>query len=211
MLNNNLLPIAKEGVKYLLFSAILSLLALLLDCDFLATIFSLSFIFFAYIFRNPERVYNHTENASLLSPVDGIVKNIKELQEGEYSYKIEIDSSFKDIGILRVPASAKVQNIQQFNGTRVAATSKLFNDTNENVSITFLDKNKNTFKIVHRTKQSFTPISTHITQSQNVHQSLRYGFMNNGVTTIFVPHNFRINVNIGNSLRASESLLGYFS
>lgn len=211
MLSNNLFPIAKEGVKYLSLSAILFLLALLIDCDFLATLFFFSFIFFAYLFRNPERVYPDTENSSLLSPVDGIVKNIQELRDNKFSYKIEIESSYKDVGILRAPASAKVEYVQKFNGTRVSPTSKLFNDTNENVSLIFLDKNENRFQVTHRAKQSFVPISTHLTTSQNVHQSFRYGFMGNGVTSIYLPSNFRINVTIGHHLKASESLLGYFS
>jgi phosphatidylserine decarboxylase len=72
-----------------------------------------------------------------------------------------------------------------------------------------IDGNK--VKIVHTCKQSFDGIHTDIIKAQNLPQSYRYGTMINGVTTLYLPRNFRLNINVANELSASETLIGYFS
>jgi phosphatidylserine decarboxylase len=77
--------------------------------------------------------------------------------------------------------------------------------------LVFEDSNKNRIKVVHRVKQSFAPLYLDVIELQNLRQTSRYGMMINGVTTLYFPSNFRVNVNVGNELKASESLMGYFS
>ena len=60
-------------------------------------------------------------------------------------------------------------------------------------------------------KQSFDEIRIAAKESQSLLQGSRYGVMISGVTTIYLPQNFRLNINIGSELKASESLIGYFS
>jgi len=66
-------------------------------------------------------------------------------------------------------------------------------------------------KITHRLKQSFSPLFIEAIESHNLQQIARYGLMINGITSIYFPDNFRLNVNVGDELKASESLIGYFS
>jgi len=64
---------------------------------------------------------------------------------------------------------------------------------------------------VHRLKQSFDSIHIDAFVNQTRLQGGRYGVMLNGVTTLYLPLNFRLNVNVGNQVKASETLVGYFS
>ena len=207
----NLLPIAQEGWKYIASTFAFLILFSLLDLDFLTLFTSLLLIAFLFLFRNPERQLPMFEKLSVVSPSDGVVKAIVELQESPYSYRVDIESTCLDVAVLRAPLSAKLESITKYNGTRVSKNSKLFNDTNENVVLVFVDENLNRLKIIHRLKQSFAPLFIEKIQSQNLQQTGRYGLLINGVTSIYLPNNFRLNVNVGNELKASESLIGYFS
>jgi len=59
--------------------------------------------------------------------------------------------------------------------------------------------------------RSFDDIKLNLSPNQNIVQGSRYGVMLSGITTIYLPQNFRINVNIGQEVNASQSLVGYFS
>jgi len=207
----NLFPVAQEGWKYIASTSAFLILFTLLDFDLLTFFTSLLLIGFIYLFRNPERQLPMFEKLSVVSPSDGVVKAIVELQESEYSYRVDIESSSLDVAVLRTPLNAKLESVIKYNGTRVSKNSNLFNGTNENVELVFIDENENRLKIVHTLKQSFAPLFIDIIKSQNLQQTTRYGLMLNGVTSIYLPNNFRLNVNVANELKASESLIGYFS
>jgi len=210
-MRSNLLPVAKESLKYLFSFSVAFIVCVVLDFEILALVAFIGLIYIAYSFRNPERELPLFEMNSLLSSSDGVVKAITELVDDEYAYKIEIESNFTDVALLRAPMNAKILTVDFYNGTRVSKKSKLFEDTNENVSLVFEDENNHKVKIVHRLKKSFAPLYIDVLESQNIYQTSRYGLMVNGTTSIYLPSNFRLNVTVGNELKASETLLGYFS
>ena len=207
----NLLPVAQEGWKYIASTFAFLILFFLLDLDLLSFLTSLLLLTFIYSFRNPERQLPMFEKLSVVSPCDGVVKAIVELENSEYAYRVDIESSNLDVGILRTPLNARLESIIKYNGSRVPKNSKLFNSINENVELLFIDENHNKLKIVHTLKQSYAPLFIDIIKDQNLQQTARYGLMLNGVTSIYLPNNFRLNVNVDNELKASESLMGYFS
>ena len=210
-MNKNLLPVAKEGIVYVAFCTIAVLALTVLDFEFLAFIGTIITIAFIYLFRNPVRSLPEFSANSVLCVSDGVVKSIEEINECEYTYKIEIDSNFLDVGVLRTPFNASLVKVVHKNGTKLSKNSELFLDLNEMAELVFEDSNKNRIKVVHRVKQSFAPLYLDAIELQNLRQTSRYGMMINGVTTLYFPSNFRVNVNVGNELKASESLMGYFS
>jgi len=210
-MKSNLLPISEEGLKTVAISAAIAALLSLLDFEFLAFIVFCATLFFIYIFRNPERVLPSFDKGSVTAPSDGTVKSIEELNDSEYAYKIVIESDYLDVAVLRAPLDVTVESVILYKGTRVSKKSKLFSDMNEYATLVFLDESGNKCKVVHQLKKSCTPLFLSLIKKQNLRQSLRYGFMLNGITTLYLPSNFRLNVNIGNELKASESLMGYFS
>lgn len=211
MMKSNLFIVAKEGLAYIAFSLLALIIFSIFDLDLFGFLSLLILIFFIYVFRNPEREFPGFEKNSVVSPVDGTVLSIQELQDSEYSYKVEIESSYFDVSILRAPMNSKIETIELINGSRVSKKSKLFKDTNEKAELVFVDENLNKVKVIHILKQSFAPIFINIIKKQNLHQASRYGVAINGVTSIYLPNNFRLNINVGNELKASESLIGYFS
>jgi phosphatidylserine decarboxylase len=210
-MRNNLLPVLKEGWNFIAWAFAFFIIFALFDCDILEFIALLAFGGLVYLYRNPEREMPLFLNSSVTSPVDGTVVSIEELEDAEYGYKVKIESDFTNVGVLRVPMTSSLKEIEHKKGTRLSKFSPLFSKTNENAVLVFENTDGNKVKIVHICKQSFDGIHAEIVQGQNLPQSLRYGTMINGVTTLYLPRNFRLNINVANEIKASETLIGYFS
>lgn len=210
-MKSNLLPISSAGFKYVASAFLAFLIFLIFDIEFLALISCILLLAFGFIFRNPEREVPSFEKNSLVSPVDGSVISIEDIGDSEYAYKLEIDSTYLNVGVLRTPLDATLQSVVKRRGARLSSSSALSEDINENAELIFVDENSNSVKIVHQLKRSFDDISLDVKNSQNVKQASRYGVMVNGTTTIYLPKNFRLNVTIGSELEGSQTLIGYFS
>ena len=76
-------PIAREGVKLILPSLVLSILLLVAHAYIIFSIVFLFFIFCLFFFRNPRRFSAELDNV-LLSPADGKVMGIEEIMEKEF-------------------------------------------------------------------------------------------------------------------------------
>jgi phosphatidylserine decarboxylase len=211
VMKNNLFILTKHSLPYIGYSFLAFVIFTILDLDFFAFVALVFMLFSAYIFRNPEREYPSFQENSITSPADGNVIAIKKLTDSEYSYRIDIDSSYFDVSFLRMPLNAKVEKLAFYRGTRVSRNSKLFNDLNEYTELLLSDKQANKIRIVHRLKQSFAPLFIDVLHNDELMKCSRYGVMLNGISSIYVPKSFRVNVVLGDRVKASESLLGYFS
>jgi len=211
MIRTNLLPISQAGFKAIGFGMILLILSFMLDFDFLSFILLIVTLLLIFIYRNPEREILAFQDQSVLSPVDGKVIAIEDILDDEYAYKITIDSTYADIGVLRVPINSTIEKLSLIRGAKLAEELSLSNKINENCTLIFKDSLSNKVKVKHTLKESFTDISLSLIESQKVLQTTRYGFMTNGVSSLYLPHNFRVNVSVGKEVSASETLIGYFS
>lgn len=210
-MKNNLLPIAKEGWKYLGYSTVIFFISVFFDIDIFIGLSFIVMIHFIYVFRNPERELSSYEDKSVVSPVDGRITSIEEVNDSKYFYKLIIKSSYSDISLLRTPMDGLVSSQVNFTGSRVNTSHPLSKKINEYTSIEFEDKNLNTIKITHRIKESFCAIQTDTIVGLNFRYGTRYGVMNSGVTEVYLPKNFRLSISLGDEVKASQSLIGFFS
>ncbi len=211
VMKNNLLPIAKEGWSYIAYAFAAFIIFAILDLELLELVAFAAMFAFAFAFRNPERVLPAFEKGSVVSPVDGVVVAIDELQESPYAYKVEIESSYMNVAVLRAPLTSEVKSFKVVRGTRLPKLNQLSHILNENAEVVFEDNNANSLKIIHRAKQSFDSIKLDMFTTQKFTQGSRYGTALNCTTILYLPHNFRLNINVGTELKASETLIGYFS
>ncbi len=210
-MRNNLFIIAKSGWSYIGYTALAFVIFSILDLDLLAFASFLLTVFFIYVFRNPEKEMPFFQPNSVVAPADGVVTTIQELEDSEYAYKIDIESSYFNIGVLRFPMDARVETVTVVKGSRVAKNSKLFALLNEYAELVFVDNAENRVKVLHRLKKSFSSIDIDLVQNQELMQRTRYGTIVNGVTSIYLKSNFRVNISVGQQTSASETLIGYFS
>lgn len=210
-MKSNLLPISSAGFKYIGYTALAFIILVIFNLDFLAFISFILLLLLAFVYRNPERDILSFEPNSILSPVDGRVISIEDIQDSKYAFKIEVESNYLDVGVLRAPLNATLESVKMKRGARLSDSSLLNKKINENVELTFIDSNSNSIKLKHQLERSFDSLHIDLTTSENIRQSSRYGVMINGITTLYLPHSFRVNVALGSELKGSETLIGYFS
>ncbi len=208
-MNNNLLPLAKEGWSYVAYSLITFLVLGFLDLEFLQFFSFLAILLFLYIFRNPERQIPSLEKGGIISPVDGVITSIEELQGNDFLYKVVIESSYFDVSVLRAPIESNVKSINILKGANLSKFSDLSDKLNEKVELVFEDVDLNTIKVIHQNTLGFNDIKFDSFVSKKLVQGSRYGVMTKGITNIYFPKNTKLDVTVGMELKACESIIGY--
>ncbi|MEA3369964.1 MAG: phosphatidylserine decarboxylase [Campylobacterota bacterium] len=212
VMKSNLLPISSVGFKYIGYTTLAFVLLSVLDLEFLAFVSFLLLLALVFVYRNPERELLSFEPNSVISPVDGKVISIEEnIEDSQYAYKIEIESNYLETSVLRAPLDATLESLKLKRGTRLSKNSALSKEINENAELILVDSNSNRVKIRHQLERSFDTLHIDIAASNTLRQSSRYGVMLNGITTIHLPQNFRVDLRVGSHLKASQTLIGYFS
>lgn len=207
-MNNNLFPIHKDGWSYIGYSVALFLVLGFLDLEFLQFFSFLLVMFFLYVYRNPERQMPAFEKGGITSPVDGRVSDIQEHKSG---IDVTIENSYHDVSVLRVPVGSVVEDITEQKGASLAKASLKSKLLNENITIKFRSTNRKMIKVSHISTLNFAGISHDLIKSQKLIQGSRYGMMPKGITIITFPKNTKVNVSIGNEIKACESIIGYLS
>lgn len=209
-MNNNLLPISNNGFRYIIYAFIASIIFEILDLETLAFFSFLMIFIIVYFFRNPEREISVFDAGSVVSPVDGKVIFIEELVGSEFGYKLVVENSYFDIGVLRAPCDGYITDVSKKNGARLSSSIVSSKELNAQIELVFKHEKHNQIKVRHIITRSFAPLFLSVFKGQSIRQASRYGFMLNGFSEIYIPKNFRLNVNKGNKLIASETLLGFF-
>ncbi len=209
-MKSNLFILSKHAYKYIAYAFGAFVLFSVVDFDFLAWAAFGFLLISLYLFRNPEKsLHIHEENA-FLSPVDGKVVAIEEIEDAEYGYRVTIESAYLDVSLLRAPMDAKLVSCAIYRGTRLAKNAKLFTPLNENATLILEDNANHRVKIQHRLTRSFAPLFIDITEGEELVKGSRYGLMLCGVTTLYLPKSFKVNVERAAQVSASETLIGYF-
>ncbi|MDA3946712.1 MAG: phosphatidylserine decarboxylase [Helicobacteraceae bacterium] len=185
---------------------------MLIDADFLAFLSFLLVLVTLWIYRNPERTVPYLEKNSIVSIADGTIKSIEtlEVDKGIDRYKIVIKTGFLDTAILRVPFACEVQSTELVHGARLSSYTPLANKLNEQSHIVFGQDDKE-ISVTHTMHLASVGIKNRLKTKAPVVQGMRYGLMVKGETTVVLPANSRIAVKVGDTVRAGETLLGFFS
>ncbi len=128
------IPVAKEGLAFILPSLGLAVLLLLVGPRLLALLFFLLFLFFSYFFRNPAR-RPPAQEGILVSPADGRVTGIEELMEerflGKRATRISIFMGLSDVHVNRAPCAGEVATVAHEDGRFDLAFKKGVDRDNE--------------------------------------------------------------------------------
>ncbi len=128
------LPVAKEGLIFVLPTLCLSFLCYFLGFPVLGVIIFLLALFFLYFFRNPERTA--TSGAEeLISPADGKVMGIDELFENQFlrekALRISVFMSVSDVHVNRAPCAGTIEKVSHREGRFRLAFKKGIDEENE--------------------------------------------------------------------------------
>ncbi len=211
-MQNNVLPLSKEGWNNISYAIATFILLVVFDFEFISYIFLALVAVLLFIYRNPERELASLEDSNLLSLVDGKVIGVEDIDDEYYAKKIVIESGYSDIGVLRVPMNSTLVSFEEFKGSKLSSNAlNLVNKLNENTTLVFEVKDLYKIRVEHSLRDSINNISINIASSDTVVAGSRYGYMLNGITTIYLPKEVELNVSSGVELSASQTIIGHLS
>ena len=169
------------------------------------------FVFILWFFRNPKR--NIIKNPeTILSPADGKVILIEEVDEQEYfnhkKLKISIFLSPLDIHVNRYPVSGKILYSKYHKGKYLVAWHPKSSDKNERTTVVI--ENKKFGKIMYR--QIAGAVANRIVNyaevDKNVEQGDDSGFIKFGSRVdIFLSKDIKLKVNVGDKVKGGITII----
>ncbi len=177
------------------------------------SIFALSTIFFVftlYFFRDPERT-SPTKSNIIVSPADGKVLLIKEVEENEFlkeeAIQISVFMSPFNVHVNRIPISGKVEYVNYISGKFLAAFDDKADSENERNVIGINSENG---KVLYtQVAGAFARrIVSDVNIGDNVIAGKRFGMIKFGSRSdIIVPKKWNPIVKVGDKITAGETIL----
>ena len=212
MINKIFPKIHAEGYKFLVISAIISIILLSLN-SFLGTIAIIINVWVYYFFRDPDRVIINNENY-LVSPADGEVIKVEEtdgpkelnLQNKKFN-KISIFMNVFDCHVNRTPCAGKVEEIFYKPGKFVNASLDKASEDNERNYYKIKDNFDNDIVVVQIAGLIARRIVCETNKDQTLAQGERIGMIRFGSRVDIYYENYTPLVKIGQKSISGETLL----
>tara|TARA_B100001029_G_C14968739_1_gene398886 strand:+ start:72 stop:725 length:654 start_codon:yes stop_codon:yes gene_type:complete len=203
----------QEGYKFLVISAILTLILWLIS-DFFGFIFTLITIWVYYFFRDPERTTINDDDY-LASPADGIISAIKDVKgpielglENKTFTRVSIFMNVFDCHVNRSPLSGKIEDIFYKPGKFLNASLDKASEENERNFFKIKNyKSNEEIAVVQIAGLIARRIVTQTQKEQEVNQGDRIGMIRFGSRVDLYFNNRKIMVKIGQNVIAGESLI----
>ncbi len=212
-MTDNIFPkLHKEGYKFLAISIIITFIVWLFS-NFLTFIMLLITVWVYYFFRDPDRVIIN-DNSYLVSPADGLVTDISEingpeelgLENNKYT-RISIFMNVFNCHVNRTPIEGKVEEIFYKPGKFFNASLDKASKENERNYYKILSNKGEEIIIVQIAGLIARRIICEVSKDQNLKQGDRIGMIRFGSRVDLFIKNKKILTKIGQNVVAGESLL----
>ena len=212
MLNNIFPKIHKEGFKFLAISIIITFLSLIIYKP-LGLILILVTIWVYYFFRDPERIAIN-DNSFLVSPADGLITDISEINgpeelnlENKKYTRISIFMNVFNCHVNRTPIEGKIEEIFYKPGKFLNASLDKASKENERNYYKILTTKGEEIIIVQIAGLIARRIVCEVNKDQNLKQGDRIGMIRFGSRVDLFFNNKKTLAKLGQNVVAGESLL----
>ncbi len=208
-----LLPkLHKEGHKFVTISLIITFVFLLIS-KVLGLIGLVVTIWVFYFFRDPER-YSIQDNNYLVSPADGIISQITEIEgpkelnmESNKFTRISVFMNVFDCHVNRLPVECTVKDIFYKPGKFLNASLDKASEENERNYLKILSQGNDEIALVQIAGLVARRIVVSCSKEQSYKQGDRFGLIRFGSRVdLYIPKNFKILAKKGQAVTAGESL-----
>ena len=212
MLDKVFPKVHQEGYKFLIIASLLTVILYLLS-GFLGLLSLVFTIWVYYFFRDPERISINDENY-LVSPADGIVLNVSEVDgpkelglENRKFKKISIFMNVFDCHVNRSPCSGTVSEILYKPGKFINASLDKSSEENERNYYNIKNSLGEDIIVVQIAGLIARRIVTAIDKGQEIKQGSRIGMIRFGSRADLYFENYNILVKVNQKTIAGETLL----
>jgi phosphatidylserine decarboxylase len=213
MTQKNQWPIAKEGLPFLIPSALLTIFFEGIGWRVLTVLGVLFTLFIVFFFRNPKRKIPAFQNI-ILSPADGKIIHVGECEEDRFlkekTLKVSIFMSLFDVHINRAPTSGKVLERSYHPGQFLLANAEKSSILNEQNA--FILETEDRLKILLIQIAGF--VARRIVCYAKAGDTLRmgeiFGMIRFGSRIdLYLPAGVKPTVRVGQHVKGGESIIGY--
>ena len=212
MLDKIFPKVHQEGYKFLIIASLLTVILYLLS-GFLGFLSLVLTIWVYYFFRDPERISINDENY-LVSPADGIVLNVSEVDgpkelglENRKFKKISIFMNVFDCHVNRSPCSGTVSEILYKPGKFINASLDKSSEENERNYYNIKNSLGEDIIVVQIAGLIARRIVTAIDKGQEIKQGSRIGMIRFGSRADLYFENYNLLVKVNQKTIAGETLL----
>ena len=202
----------KEGYRFLAIAAVVTFILLLIS-NFFGIISFIITIWVYYFFRDPERFPINDKNY-LLSPADGVVSQITEVNgpielglENKKYTRVSIFMNVFDCHVNRIPSSGKIDKIFYKSGKYINASFDKASDENERNYVKMTNSNGDELVLVQIAGLIARRIVCEIKENDEIKQGDKFGMIRFGSRVDLYFHNHQLMVNINQKTIAGETII----
>ena len=202
----------KEGYRFLAIAVVVTFILLLIS-NFLGILSFILTIWVYYFFRDPERFPINDENY-LLSPADGIVSQITEVNgpieiglENKKYTRVSIFMNVLDCHVNRVPSSGKINQIFYKPGKYVNASLNKASDENERNYVKMTNSNGDELILVQIAGLIARRIVCEVKENEETKQGNKFGMIRFGSRVDLYFENYQLMVSINQKTIAGETII----
>ena len=212
MMNNIFPKLHKEGFKFLAISIIITFIVWIFS-NFLAVLMLLITVWVYYFFRDPDRIAIN-DNSYLVSPADGLVTDISELNgpeelglENKKYTRISIFMNVFNCHVNRTPIEGKVEEIFYKPGKFLNASLDKASKENERNYYKIITHKGEEIVIVQIAGLIARRIICEVSKDQDLKQGDRIGMIRFGSRVDLFFKDKKILAKLGQNVVAGESLI----
>jgi phosphatidylserine decarboxylase len=203
-------PVAKEGLLFILPSLFLSFLFCFLGVYALAAFTLFLTLFFLFFFRNPARSAK-SGKGEILSAADGRVMGVEDLFENEFLRekvrRISVFMSLTDVHVNRAPCKGHVARVEHRDGRFRLAFKKGIDEENERNYIV-IRRNGERFLVVQIAGFLARRIVCYVKEHDPVEKGEQVGMIAFGSRVdVYMPTSYRPAVEVGQNVKSGLTVL----
>ncbi|MBM9538263.1 phosphatidylserine decarboxylase family protein [Desulfobulbus alkaliphilus] len=207
------IPVASEGVPFILFSGFATLVFALVGWTLPVLLCLLLTAFVLYFFRDPIRVVP-ADPGAIISPADGKVIQVREVDDHRFSQqrlmKISIFMNVFNVHVNRVPMTGTVNRVILSPGAFYAADKDKAELHNEYCALTITTPAGLQYTVVQLAGLIARRIVCWAEQGDQVAGGQKFGLIRFGSRVdLYLPLTAQIRVRTGEKVRAGETILGF--
>ena len=202
----------KEGYRFLAIAAVITFILLLIS-NFLGLVSLILTVWMYYFFRDPERFPINDENY-LLSPADGIISQIIEINgpseiglENKKYTRVSIFMNVFNCHVNRVPSSGKITQIFYKPGKYINASLDKASDENERNYVKMINSNGNELILVQVAGLIARRIVCEIKENDETKQGDRFGMIRFGSRVDLYFENYQLMVQQNQKTIGGETII----
>ena len=211
---HNRLPVAREGIPFIIIGLALTFFTLALHVESLATLFALLTALTIYFFRDPDRVPVIEEKA-VVTPADGKILSVDKLENGDSrtkdaAVKISIFMSIFNAHVNRIPIKGTITHLSYHAGRFFSANTDKASFENEHNVVTLETDDKKNIVCVQIAGLIARRIVCWVKPGDHVETGQRFGLIRFGSRLeVYLPPDTIPTVKKGDKVKAGLTIIGY--